>query len=158
MDEKLKQFTLPLTQDEIVWKIQSFTKGTSPKTIVVPYIDNRAVMNRLDNCFGAENWSSSFTELKDGIKCTLTINGVSKEDGADVTSIEPTKGGISDAMKRAATQWGLGRELYDYPRVFVKGQQKFLSDPVKKALKNIDTSAPVVVIGEDGSINGQAFN
>lgn len=157
MKEKLIKFTEPLTQDEIVWKVQSFTKGASPKTIVVPYIDNRAVMNRLDSCFGAENWSASFSELKDGIKCTLTIEGVSKEDGADVTKIEPTKGGISDSMKRAATQWGLGRELYDYPKVFIKGEHRFLSEPIKKALKSIDTSAPVIVIGENGSINGQAF-
>ena len=43
-----------------------------------------------------------------------------KFDGADETHIEPTKGGFSDSMKRAADQWGLARGLYDYPTVMIE--------------------------------------
>ena len=35
-----------------------------------------------------------------------------KTDGAENTDYEPVKGGLSDAMKRAASQWGIGRYLY----------------------------------------------
>lgn len=145
--EGLKQFTAPLDPTEIEWKIQGSTKSKD-KTIVVPYINNRAVMNRLDSCFGAENWKSEFKPhnyqitktgwgdkpdtQKDclGMLCTLSIKisdvWISKSDGADHTNIEAFKGGISDSMKRVATQWGMGRDLYDYPKVFLEGQHYFI--------------------------------
>jgi hypothetical protein len=150
MEEKFKQFTSPLKSSEIEWKIQSFTKGATVRTIVVPYIDNRAVMNRLDSVFGNESWSSEFQEFGDGVLCKLSIKcgdvWVTKCDGADKTDIEATKGGISDSMKRASTQWGLGRELYDYPRVMVNGEIKFINKGLRKLLDNIDLSGEVVIL------------
>lgn len=177
MNEKLKLFTKPLTPDEIEWKIQSKTKGASVKTIVVPYIDNRAVMNRLDSVFGSMEWKSSFepknyevtTKTRDSIThekriamvCTLSIKTesgewVSKQDGADGTDIETFKGGISDAMKRCATQWGLGRELYDYPRVFVEGDIKFLDKDVLAQLRSIDLKKDVIVLKQ--GVSKKAYN
>lgn len=162
MNEKLKLFTKPLTPDEIEWKIQSKTKGASVKTIVVPYIDNRAVMNRLDSVFGSTEWKSAFQEFGGGVLCTLSIrnddNGewISKQDGADKTTIEPTKGGISDSMKRCATQWGLGRELYDYPRVFVEGEIKFIDKDVLAQLRSIDLKKDVIVLKQ--VVSKKAYN
>ena len=124
----IEQFTLPLNRFEIDWKIQSKKNNT----IVVPYIDNRAAQMRLDECFGPQNWTNSFERWGNakGVKCgiSLRIEGVwvTKYDGADESDIEPTKGGFSDSMKRACTQWGLGRDLYDYPRVMFKGEVGFL--------------------------------
>ena len=45
---------------------------------------------------------------------SIRINNewVTKWDGAQETAVEPIKGGFSDAMKRAAVQWGIGRYLY----------------------------------------------
>ena len=89
-------------------------------------------MTRFDAAFGAENWTSEFREISNGFLCrlTVTINDreVYREDGASKTNIEPEKGGISDAMKRAAVQFGLGRCLYDYPRVFIECEGKFIPD------------------------------
>ena len=52
--------------------------------------------------------------------CKLSINcdgrSVVKVDGADHTNIEAYKGGISSALKRAASAWGIGRYLYKLPR------------------------------------------
>ncbi len=124
----IEQFTLPLNRFEIDWKIQSKKNNT----IVVPYIDNRAAQMRLDECFGPQNWTNSFERWGNakGVKCGISVRiegvWVTKYDGADESDIEPTKGGFSDSMKRACTQWGLGRDLYDYPRVMFKGEVGFL--------------------------------
>ncbi len=89
-------------------------------------------MTRFDAAFGAENWTSEFREISNGFLCRLTVTinkrEVYREDGASKTNIEPEKGGISDAMKRAAVQFGLGRCLYDYPRVFIECEGKFIPD------------------------------
>ena len=122
--------TAPILPNEIEWRVQSQT--STGKLIVVPYINNRCVMHRFDAAFGAENWTSEFREIGNGFLCrlTVTINDreVYREDGASKTNIEPEKGGISDAMKRAAVQFGLGRCLYDYPRVFIECDGKFIPD------------------------------
>ena len=122
--------TAPILPNEIEWRVQSQT--STGKLIVVPYINNRCVMHRFDAAFGAENWTSEFREIANGFLCrlTVTINDrqVYREDGASKTNIEPEKGGISDAMKRAAVQFGLGRCLYDYPRVMIECDGKFIPD------------------------------
>lgn len=122
--------TAPILPNEIEWRVQSQT--STGKLIVVPYINNRCVMHRFDAAFGAENWTSEFREISNGFLCRLTVTinklEVYREDGASKTNIEPEKGGISDAMKRAAVQFGLGRCLYDYPRVFIECDGKFIPD------------------------------
>jgi len=89
-------------------------------------------MNRLDAHFGADGWSSEFREVSGGFICRITIETKDglyyKEDGASCTKIEPTKGGISDSMKRCAVQFGIGRNLYDYPRVFILEEVKYIDD------------------------------
>lgn len=122
--------TAPILPNEIEWRVQSQT--STGKLIVVPYINNRCVMHRFDAAFGPENWTSEFREIANGFICrlTVTINDrtIYREDGASKTNIEPEKGGISDAMKRTAVQFGLGRCLYDYPRVFIETDGKFIPD------------------------------
>ena len=130
---KLDKLKAPIQPNEVEWRVQS---AGANNTTVVPYLTNRCVMNRFDEAFGSENWQNDFTTWREkGVKCTISVrdvntpdNWVSKSDGADETNIEATKGGFSDAMKRAAVQWGLGRDLYDYPRVMIEGQHKFIPD------------------------------
>ena len=59
-----------------------------------------------------------------GFVCTIDIriNGewVSRSDAAGDTHVEPVKGGASDALKRAAAQWGIGRYLYYLPNQWVR--------------------------------------
>ena len=120
----------PIEPKNLEWRVQQQT--STGKLIVVPYITNRCVMHRFDAAFGAENWTSEFREISNGFLCRLTVTinkrEVYREDGASKTNIEPEKGGISDAMKRAAVQFGLGRCLYDYPRVFIECEGKFIPD------------------------------
>jgi hypothetical protein len=52
-------------------------------------------------------------------KGTITIHGISKSDVGDASNFEGNKGCVSDALKRAAVQWGVGRYLYSLPAVWV---------------------------------------
>ncbi len=85
------------------------------------YIDARDLMDRLDQVVGPMNWSDEYKEVMGRIVCTLSLRikgeWVSKSDGADDTSIEGAKGGLSDAFKRAGVKHGPARYLY-YPGAF----------------------------------------
>jgi hypothetical protein len=85
------------------------------------YITARTAMNRLDEVLGPENWWDEYAETKDGILCRLTIR---LPDGRTVTKCDAggfagmaseednEKSGYSDAFKRAAVKFGVGRHLY----------------------------------------------
>jgi len=146
IEQSLEIISKPILPDEIEWKVQSYSKdksGKVTKTIIVPYIQVRAVMDRFDAAFGPLGWKSSFRDIGDGFICTLSVfdgeNWISKEDGANKTTIEPVKGGISDSMKRAAHQFGLGRGLYNYPKVFLTGEFRYIPDEAIKRLNNMVT-------------------
>jgi hypothetical protein len=122
----------PLTVQEIEWRVQSQTKD-GQKIVVVPYITNRCVMQRFDEQFGWAGWQNEIKEIEGGFLCTITavLPGgeiVRKTDGASRTAVEPVKGGISDAMKRCAVQFGLGRSLYEFPKVLIQTTDKYIPD------------------------------
>jgi len=79
------------------------------------HIDARQVMQRLDEVVGAANWSDEYqaAAIGKGIECRLTVLGVSKVDVGVPSDTEPEKGAYSDALKRAAVKFGIGRHLYD---------------------------------------------
>lgn len=113
----------PFSPNEIAWRMQQAgVKNDRPWIKVLAYVDARAIMKRLDNVVGRMNWQDEYSAGPDGgVKCRILIrdeNGgwVHKEDGADNTDIEAVKGGLSDALKRAAVKWGIGRYLYDLPK------------------------------------------
>ena len=97
------------------------TTGDKTKGMPLFYIDARAVQGRLDEVFGWDGWTVAYREIgTKGVLCRLCVKveavegWVAKEDGADITDIEPTKGGISDALRRvAASGFGIGRYLYE---------------------------------------------
>ena len=119
-----KELKKPFLPGEIEWRITA-KSGDKTKGLVVPYITNRAIQNRLDEVCGIENWKNEFFICPDNSKiCGISIKikdeWITKYDGASDTDIEATKGGISNAMKRAAVQWGIGRYLYNLPSHWVK--------------------------------------
>lgn len=92
-----------------------YAKAT--KGLPLAYIDARDVMDRLDFIFGVDGWADEYVETQSGrIICTLTCRMgdeiVAKSDGAGNTGTEGEKGAISDALKRAAVKFGIGRYLY----------------------------------------------
>lgn len=117
-----EQLSAPFPEDAIHWRSQNVTKA-GDKALALAYLDARDVMDRLDAVCGPGAWQDSYTETARGrVICTLSIlsDGVwiSKSDGAGDTAVEGEKGGISDAFKRAAVKWGIGRYLYDLGNVW----------------------------------------
>jgi hypothetical protein len=85
--------------------------------MALAYLDARDVQDRLDLVCGPENWQCEYSEtVKGRVICRIGIRvndeWVWKADGAGDTAVEGEKGGISDAFKRAAVPWGIGRYLY----------------------------------------------
>lgn len=107
--EKLKQ-EIPYN-----WRVQSFSKF-KPEAMCVAYIDARQVMDMLDNVVGPGNWQSQFKEHKGNLFCSIGIKvdnqWVWKSDCGTESNMEKEKGEASDAFKRAAVMWGIGRFLY----------------------------------------------
>jgi hypothetical protein len=120
IETKLKA---PFRPDEIEYRISAKTADKT-KGLAVAYIQARAVQNRLDEVLGFTNWKNEIIETANGKICGLSLRindeWITKYDGADNTKIEATKGGISDSLKRAAVQWGIGRYLYNLPGQWVK--------------------------------------
>lgn len=117
MDIDLAKLAAPFPPDAISWRVGSTTKDKS-KGMALAYIDSRDVQNRLDEVCGPANWQVRFP-WSDGkaLACEIgiRINGewVWKGDGAGATDVEADKGRFSDALKRAAVHWRIGRYLYD---------------------------------------------
>lgn len=119
MLDKLKE---PFPPEMVKWRVGS-TSGDKKRGLALAYIDARAVMNRLDDVLG-DGWQDSYAETTSGrVISTISIKvddeWRSRSDGAGDTGFEGEKGGLSDAFKRAAVKWGIGRYLYDLDAVWV---------------------------------------
>jgi len=117
-EEIYAAFLEPFPADMVKWRIGATNNKENPTSgIPLAYIDARAVMDRLDAVVGPENWWDEYSETPTGrVICKLTIRRgedfIPKSDGAGATDMEGDKGGLSDAFKRAAVKWGIGRYLY----------------------------------------------
>lgn len=140
MKKGREELLKPIQPSEIEWRVQQQTKNKD-KIIIVPYITNRCVMERFDLAFGWDGWHNEFKYIDGGFICIMKVdteNGIIvKSDGANTTKIEPVKGGISDSMKRVAVQFGLGRCLYDYPKVMIETTDKYIPNWVKPRLEKM---------------------
>jgi hypothetical protein len=107
------------------WRVQSAKNGTA---ICVAYIDARQVMDLLDSVVGPGGWQSKFEKTENslfaGIGIKIENEWVWKFDTGSESNIEPEKGEASDALKRAAVQWGIGRFLYSLPAMKLKAVAK----------------------------------
>lgn len=87
------------------------------------YKDARCDMNILDETVGAFNWQRSHS--RDNANCTVSIwdaekqQWITKEDTGTESNTEAAKGLASDSFKRACFNWGIGRELYTAPFIWV---------------------------------------
>lgn len=121
----------PFPQDAVHWRVQGTPIERNGKwaAMALAYIDARDVMDRLDGVCGPENWQTEYHETAKGrliCRLSICINGawVTKSDGAGDTDVEGEKGAISDALKRAAVSWGIGRYLYRLSSPWVECEVK----------------------------------
>ena len=95
------------------------------------YKDARCDMNILDETVGAMNWTRSHT--RDNANCIVSIwdenkkQWISKEDTGTESFTEKEKGLASDSFKRACFNWGIGRELYTAPFIWISADKVNLS-------------------------------
>ena len=105
------------------WRVQSFSKN-KPMAQCVAYIDSRDVQKLLDEVVGAENWQDKYYSENGMLFCSIGIKcgdeWVWKTDTGSESNMDAQKGHSSDAFKRAAVKWGIGRFLYDLKIHYVK--------------------------------------
>lgn len=124
----LEALAAEFPREAVHWRAQTLTRN-GDKALALAYLDARDVMDRLDAVCGPSNWQSEITETPKGrVICRLGIRigdqWVWKSDGAGDTAVEGEKGGISDALKRAAVHWGVGRYLYRLDSVWAPCETK----------------------------------
>lgn len=94
------------------------------------YKDARVDMRILDMVFGPANWQRRHEIIDGNLYCTIDVwddrkqAWVSKQDVGTESNTEKEKGRASDAFKRAAFNWGIGRELYTAPLIWVTLTEK----------------------------------
>lgn len=132
MDEVWQKLSEPFPPEEVQWRIEALSKDRK-RALVVPYVDARTVLDRLDRVVGPEGWHDEYQVLADAertlkdergerqerlveVKCHLTVLGVTKEDVGEGDSL---KAAFSDALKRAAVKFGVGRYLYRLEKQWV---------------------------------------
>jgi len=123
----MRELLQPFTMDDLEWRVQAVgAYQGKPWARVLAYVTSRAVYTRLDNVVGCFNWKNEFHSLPNsvgdgalsGISIKIGNEWVTKYDGAENTQIEPIKGGLSGANKRAGVLWGIGRYLYDVEAMY----------------------------------------
>ena len=92
------------------------------KCSLLLYQNARCAMSILDDTVGSMNWSNKYNDVKGNLYCSIGIKDsdntwVWKEDTGIESNFDANKGEASDAFKRAAVRWGIGRELYTSPRI-----------------------------------------
>lgn len=109
-----------LTKNDIDVRVATVNeKGAS----LLLYKDARVDMDILDETVGAENWQREHYDCKGNLFCRVGIKcgdeWVWKADCGTESNTEAQKGEASDSFKRACFNWGIGRELYTSPFIWV---------------------------------------
>lgn len=108
----------PFDGKVIHWRVGA-TNNEKTKGLALAYINARDVMKRFDDVCG-DQWQVEYPFIG-CCRIGLEINGqwLWRSNGAGETQVEEEKGQYSDAFKRAAVLWGVGRYLYYLPHVWV---------------------------------------
>lgn len=136
MPDLLEKLVAHFHPDEIEWRIGSTSKDKK-KGLALAYIDARVVMDRLDSVCGPDGWQNRYPHA--GVKtcCEIGIKvndeWIWKADGAGDTNVEANKGAFSDAFKRAAVKWGIGRYLYDVKSPWVELEPRGSTHVIKSS-------------------------
>ena len=122
-----------LNANEIECRVAQVYEGKGITLLL--YKNARTDSSILDETVGKENWQDKYYECKGNLFCSVGINtNYNKEDAPDrwlwkddcgtESYTEKEKGEASDAFKRAcATRWGIGKELYTAPLIWIKEEQ-----------------------------------
>lgn len=147
-----------LTEDDIEVKVK---KVSEKGVVLLLYKTARTDMDLLDEHFGPECWECRYEEIKGNLYCGIGVTfgdrvvwkwdcGIeSREDGEG----NQKKGEASDAFKRAGFKWGIGRELYTAPFIFIPASKV----DIKDGRKTFDTFRVEKIAYEGRAISGLAI-
>lgn len=117
------------------------------------YKDARVDMRILDLVFGPMNWQRGHEIIGGNLYCAILVydkekdGWVSKADVGTESNQDKEKGQASDSFKRAGVNWGIGRELYTAPRIFIQLNEGEYIAEGNKAKVNYSTRFDVQSIG-----------
>lgn len=168
-----------LKPSEIECKISQINeKGLS----LLLYKTARTDMQLLDETVGAYNWKCEYQEIKGNMYCGISIYDAVKKEwitkwdcGVESAFGDKEKGEASDAFKRAGFKWGIGRELYTSPFIYINAEKcnlkknkegkwvcydKFEVEKIKieneeitgVAIKNLTTNSRVYVFSKEKEV------
>ena len=106
----------PTPKERIKFRI-GFKNRSGTKAAMLAYIDARYVMDKLDESVGKENWSAKYSIIGTVMFCSIEVKWpdgsvTTKSDCGMESEVDAEKGQASDAFKRAAVHYGIGRDLY----------------------------------------------
>lgn len=114
-----------LTANDVECRIKKITKEGA---VLLLYKTARVDMRILDEVYGSMNWQRHHEVINNNLFCTISVwdsdkaQWISKQDVGTESNAEAEKGQASDAFKRAGFAWGIGRELYDAPFIWISGK------------------------------------
>jgi hypothetical protein len=132
----IKELAKKFKPEDIEWRVQSCgitgnkNSGGKPWALIIPYVTNRAIQQRLDDVAGGGNWKNEYKQSPcgNGTLCGISIKigdeWITRWDGAENPTgkkneqLDAVKTALSNSMKRAGVQWGIGRYLYELDAVF----------------------------------------
>lgn len=118
-----------LNSDDVECRVAMVKEGTNGKKggcSLLLYKDARCDMRILDEVFGPMGWKREHKMIGDRLYCCISVwdnvkgQWISKEDVGTESYTEKEKGQASDSFKRAGFNWGIGRELYTAPFIWVQ--------------------------------------
>jgi Rad52/22 family double-strand break repair protein len=159
----MRALSAPFADHEVKFKPQ-VVKGN--RALALAYVDVRAIMDRLDDVLGVENWQDHYQLLPDNsVMCRLRLRigdrwitkcdvGSPSEqpDGGD-----RLKAAFSDALKRTAVKFGIGRYLYRLPQQWADydpARKQFASPPRLPDWATAPTKQEKTPIVENGDKKG----
>lgn len=150
----------PLKESEIEVKVKQVTEKGA---LLLLYKTARTDMDLLDEAVGPELWTNDYKEIDGVLYCGIGIQfqrvdspireWVWKWDCGVESNVEKEKGQASDAFKRAGFRWGIGRELYTAPFIFVPSEKVNIQNHGGK-WKTYDTFSVEKIAYENGAISG----
>lgn len=121
-----------LRAEEVECRIGQIAKNGSGLSLLL-FKTARTDMDILDETVGPDNWQCKFYEQKGTLFCSTGIRferedgsceWVWKDDAGSPSNMEAAKGEASDCRKRSGVCWGIGRELYTAPRIWIYAQNR----------------------------------
>ena len=152
-----------LRADEIECRVSRIVQTKQKLGVVLLlYTDARTCSDVLDEAVGPECWQDKYYECKGNLYCSVGINvshgdtseWIWKDDCGSESNMEKAKGEASDAFKRACYRWGVAKELYTAPFIWINDKDcKHLYQDNNGTWKCIDKFYVRLVDYENGAIS-----